>query len=73
MPSKPGILAEIKDRGAVLEWSPFTSRQSLVAIGTKDSAGAGFDEYGGELELYDLDFSQPASTPTAPIASVAAS
>tara|TARA_A100001035_G_C27691407_1_gene458008 strand:- start:386 stop:604 length:219 start_codon:yes stop_codon:yes gene_type:complete len=70
--TKPGMLAEIKDRGAVLEWSPFRSRPSLVAIGTKDSAGAGFDEYGGELELFDLDFSQPASTPTAPIASAKA-
>ena len=73
MSHKSGILAEIKDRGAVLEWSPFTSRPSLVAIGTKDSAGAGFDEYGGELELYDLDFSQPLSTPTLPIAKVSAS
>jgi protein transport protein SEC31 len=66
------LLSEIQDRGAVLEWSPFPERPSLVAVGTKDSAGAGFDEYGGEMELFDLDFTKPSSTPTAPIASVKA-
>jgi len=70
--AKAGLLAEIKDRGAVVEWSPFGKRPSLVAIGTKDSAGAGFDEYGGEMELFDLDFSMPATTPTSPVASVGA-
>lgn len=66
------ILGEIKDRGAVLEWSPFKERSSLVAVGTKDSAGAGFDEYGGEMELFDMDFKAPSSTPTTPIGSVKA-
>ena len=66
------LLSEIKVRGAVLEWSPFRERPSLVAIGTKDSAGAGFDEYGGEMELYELDFQASSSTPTKPIGSVKA-
>lgn len=66
------VLSEIKDRGAVLQWSPFRERPSLVAIGTKDTAGAGFDEYGGEMELFDLDFQAPSSTPTTPIGSIKA-
>ena len=50
------LLKQIEDRGAVLEWSPYAERANLVALATKDSAGAGFDEYGGELEIHALDF-----------------
>ncbi len=50
------LLKQIDDRGAVLEWSPFADRANMVALATKDSAGAGFGEYGGELEIHELDF-----------------
>ena len=49
------LLHQLEDRGAVLEWSPKKSHPNMVAIGTKDSAGSGFDDYGGELELHNLD------------------
>jgi len=42
------LLKQIDDKGAVLEWSPYAERASMVALATKDSAGAGFDEYGGD-------------------------
>jgi len=50
------LLKQIEDKGAVLEWSPVAEYANLVALGTKDSAGAGFDDHGGELELHSLDF-----------------
>lgn len=49
------LLHQLEDRGAVVEWSPKRNAPNMVAIGTKDSAGAGFDDYGGELELHNLD------------------
>jgi len=64
------LLKQIDDRGAVLEWSPFASRPNLVALATKDSAGAGFDEYGGELEIHELDFSSGEAATKEPIGSV---
>jgi hypothetical protein len=42
----------------------------LVALATKDSAGAGFDEYGGELEIHELDFSSGEAATKEPIGSV---
>lgn len=53
------LLKQIDDKGAVLSWSPLSSIPNLVALGTKDSAGIGFDDHGGELELHMLDFSSP--------------
>eukprot|EP00586_Coscinodiscus_wailesii_P014845 CAMPEP_0172501496 /NCGR_PEP_ID=MMETSP1066-20121228/150412_1 /TAXON_ID=671091 /ORGANISM="Coscinodiscus wailesii, Strain CCMP2513" /LENGTH=310 /DNA_ID=CAMNT_0013276297 /DNA_START=178 /DNA_END=1107 /DNA_ORIENTATION=+ len=47
------IISEIKDRGAVVAWSPLTDHADVIALGTKDSGGIGFDDYGGELEIYD--------------------
>lgn len=49
------LLKQIDDKGVVLEWSPISSQSNLVAVGTKDSSGIGFGEYGGELELHQLD------------------
>ena len=63
------LLKSVNDRGAVLEWSPTAS---AFAIGTRDSAGAGFDDYGGELELHSCDFSNAASTDTVVTGSVKA-
>ena len=49
------FLKTIADKGAVLEWCPLSSSSAVVALGTKDSAGGGFDDYGGEIELHQLD------------------
>jgi hypothetical protein len=64
------LLKQIDDRGAVLEWSPFADRPNLVALATKDSAGAGFDEYGGELEIHNLDFSSTGTKTNPALGSV---
>ena len=66
------LLKQIDDRSSVLEWSPFRNRPNLVALATKDSAGAGFDEYGGELEIHDLDFAASGTKANSPIGSVKA-
>jgi len=48
----------IADRGSCVCWSPYSERRELLALGTKEGIGAnGFDDYGGRLEIYDLDFS----------------
>lgn len=51
------IIAQVEDRGAVVAWSPIPGQADLIAIGAKDSGGIGFDDYGGELELYKLNIS----------------
>jgi hypothetical protein len=66
------LLKQIDDRSSVLEWSPFADRANMVALATKDSAGAGFDEYGGELEIHQLDFAAKGSKTNAAIGSVKA-
>jgi hypothetical protein len=63
------LLKEIEDRGAVVEWSPSSTR---LAVGTKDSAGAGFDDYGGELELYAADVANAETMAMAPLGKVKA-
>lgn len=49
-------LKQIRDKGAILAWCPLHAHSSIVALGTKDSAGGGFEDYGGDLELHRLDF-----------------
>ena len=56
------LLRRIENKGCVLEWSPIALQPNLVALGTKDSAGAGFDDYGGDLEIHRLDFSNKNSS-----------
>jgi protein transport protein SEC31 len=51
------LLKELPDKGATIAWSNVASHPNLLALGTKDSGNAGFDDYGGELELHKLDFS----------------
>eukprot|EP00604_Paraphysomonas_vestita_P002038 CAMPEP_0174819872 /NCGR_PEP_ID=MMETSP1107-20130205/3327_1 /TAXON_ID=36770 /ORGANISM="Paraphysomonas vestita, Strain GFlagA" /LENGTH=477 /DNA_ID=CAMNT_0016034125 /DNA_START=672 /DNA_END=2102 /DNA_ORIENTATION=+ len=58
------LLKQINDKGAVVEWCPLLDYGNLVALGTKDSAGSGFDDYGGELELHMMNFSDRSSTTT---------
>eukprot|EP01041_Mallomonas_annulata_P003398 gene3398-6750_t len=50
------LLKQITDKGAVLSWSPIANHSNMVALGTKDSSGLSFDDYGGELEIHRLDF-----------------
>lgn len=53
------LLRELKDMGATVAWSPFSggasaasaSTASILATGTKEGAGGGFDDYGGKLEV----------------------
>lgn len=47
-------IAEISDRAACAAWCPLQAHPNVVALGTKDSGGGGFDDTGGELEVYDL-------------------
>ena len=51
------LVKEIEDKGATLAWSPVATAPNFVALGMKDSGGGGFDDYGGELEIHKLDFS----------------
>jgi len=55
------LLKSLDDRGAVLEWCPISAQGATFAVGTKDAAGAGFDDYGGELELHRCDLSSPGT------------
>jgi len=51
-------IAELRDKGAVMAWSPLAEYADVVALGSKEKGGIGFDDYGGELELYDLNITQ---------------
>jgi len=48
-------ITQIDDRSAEIAWSPVTENADVIALGAKDSGGAGFEETGGELELYDMN------------------
>jgi len=48
----------------MLAWSPVPSLSNLVALGTKESGGAGFDNYGGELEIHALDWTDASTKST---------
>lgn len=50
------LIREIKDRAACAAWSPIQTNPDLVVLGTKDSGLVGFDDTGGELEIYDFGF-----------------
>jgi len=52
------LVKEIEDKGATLAWSPVSTAPHYVALGMKDSSGGGFDDYGGELEIHDLNFNE---------------
>jgi hypothetical protein len=58
------LLKQIDDKGAVIEWSPISSNPNMVALGTKDSAGSGFDDYGGDLEIHKLNFQDKGTSST---------
>mmetsp|Transcript_42919 Transcript_42919/g.103852 ORF Transcript_42919/g.103852 Transcript_42919/m.103852 type:complete len:1039 (-) Transcript_42919:4532-7648(-) len=50
-------ITEIEEKSAATAWSPIQSCSDVIAIGTKDSGGIGFEDTGSELDLYDLDLS----------------
>ena len=51
------LLKEERDKGVTVAWSPLAEARTLLAAGSKEGAGGGFDDYGGELCLYDADLS----------------
>eukprot|EP00591_Stephanopyxis_turris_P009575 CAMPEP_0195525504 /NCGR_PEP_ID=MMETSP0794_2-20130614/25990_1 /TAXON_ID=515487 /ORGANISM="Stephanopyxis turris, Strain CCMP 815" /LENGTH=1054 /DNA_ID=CAMNT_0040655983 /DNA_START=104 /DNA_END=3268 /DNA_ORIENTATION=+ len=55
-------IAQIEDRGSALAWSPISSHTDVIALGSKDSGSIGFDDVGGDLELYDFNITG-SSTP----------
>lgn len=55
-------IAELKDKGAVVAWSPLREYADVVAVGSKDKGGIGFEDNGGEIELYDLNITQNNQT-----------
>ncbi|GMH62940.1 hypothetical protein TrRE_jg5124 [Triparma retinervis] len=65
-------LREINNLAGLLAWSPIGNGdlRSVVAVGTKDSGSIGFDDYGGDLELYDLCLNQGTSSSTPEVKSL---
>ncbi len=55
------MLKRVNDRGATLAWCPARQQKNLVAAASKEGAGGGFDNYEGQLELFEFD---PASRAT---------
>lgn len=49
------LLKEIRDTGATVAWSPCEHLSRVVAGGTKEGGGGGFEDYGGELTVYRFD------------------
>ena len=50
------VVKEIEDVGATLAWCPSgRPEKPLLAVGTKEGSGGGFDDYGGELSLHEFD------------------
>ena len=47
---------QIADKGACIAWSPLKSAPAIIATGTKEGGGGGFEDYGGELALHGFDF-----------------
>lgn len=52
-------ITQIEDKSAAIAWSPCIGEPDIIALGTKDSGGIGFDDTGGELDLYDLNLNSP--------------
>ena len=49
------LLKEIRDMGATIAWSPCEHLPKAVAAGTKEGGGGGFEDYGGELVIHEMD------------------
>mmetsp|Transcript_13418 Transcript_13418/g.19769 ORF Transcript_13418/g.19769 Transcript_13418/m.19769 type:complete len:1003 (-) Transcript_13418:151-3159(-) len=48
-------ITQIDDKSCNIAWSPLNVNPNAIALGTKDSGGVGFEDYGGELDLYDFN------------------
>jgi len=48
-------IKQIPDKGACIAWSPLKSAPFVLATGTKEGGGGGFEDYGGELALHGYD------------------
>lgn len=49
------IIKQFTDKGATIAWSPLRETPNLIASGTKEGGGGGFDDYGGELAIHRID------------------
>ena len=54
------VLKTVEDVGATLAWYP--GAKPMVALGTTEASGAGFDDYGARLELHALDLTDESAT-----------
>ena len=54
------VLKTVEDVGATLAWYP--GAKAMVALGTTEASGAGFDDYGARLELHALDLTDESAT-----------
>ena len=64
------LLKQIDDKVAVVAWSPVQDHPALMALGSKEGSGTGFDDVGGDLSLYPLDFSKTGDTACHAVGSV---
>lgn len=52
------LLKQVDDVGATLAWYPsLVKGEVLMALGTKEVSGSGFDDYGASLEVHKMDLS----------------
>ncbi|RHY30630.1 hypothetical protein DYB32_006817 [Aphanomyces invadans] len=56
------LLKEV-NASATVAWSPIKRRSNLIALGSKDGVGVGFESYGGELQLMSMDFTDVTPAP----------
>eukprot|EP00633_Aureoumbra_lagunensis_P002734 CAMPEP_0197289396 /NCGR_PEP_ID=MMETSP0890-20130614/6643_1 /TAXON_ID=44058 ORGANISM="Aureoumbra lagunensis, Strain CCMP1510" /NCGR_SAMPLE_ID=MMETSP0890 /ASSEMBLY_ACC=CAM_ASM_000533 /LENGTH=1155 /DNA_ID=CAMNT_0042760781 /DNA_START=116 /DNA_END=3580 /DNA_ORIENTATION=+ len=51
------LIKSIEDVGATLAWYPVkkSGGESMIALGTKEVIGSGFDDYGASLEIHKLE------------------
>ncbi len=60
------LLKTLDDKGVTVAWSPIAGAAAgLLATGTKEGAGGGFDDYGGDLEIYDMKLNSARTAPRA--------
>lgn len=55
------LLKQISDKGATIAWSPLRHLPFSFVAGTKEGAGGGFSDYGGELTIHQFDPSTPTT------------
>jgi protein transport protein SEC31 len=53
------VIKQINDESSTIAWSPVKSMTNVIATGTMEGGGGGFDEYGGALSLHRFDPANP--------------